>query len=146
MEAETYESLRVISEAAGNIIDILDRLKLYGLLERQFVHLHKLAISQIRAEICHAAGSRMSDRELSSASQTEKIRLDIENKLSEEANEGLNINVMKPLPPPPVKGDTPSERMSNALTAVLRVPKEVVLREEAKEKRKHERKRARRTK
>jgi hypothetical protein len=78
------------------------------------------------------------------AGETEKVRLELENKLSEEANEGININDMKPLPPPPVKGDTPSERMSNALSAVLKVPKEVVLREEAKEK--HKRKSSRKSK
>jgi len=47
---------------------------------------------------------------------------------------------MKPLPPPEVQGRTPAERMDNALRAILKVPKEAILREEAKEKRKRERK------
>jgi hypothetical protein len=48
---------------------------------------------------------------------------------------------MKPLPTPEIKGQTPWERMDNALRTILKVPKEVILREEAKEKRKRERKR-----
>lgn len=43
---------------------------------------------------------------------------------------------MKPLPSPHVEGRTPAERMDNALRAILKVPKEAVLKEEAKEKRK----------
>lgn len=46
---------------------------------------------------------------------------------------------MKPLPAPEISGRTPAERMDNALRTILRVPKEVILREEAKEKRKRER-------
>jgi len=49
---------------------------------------------------------------------------------------------MKPLPPPPVPGNTDAERMDNALRMVLAVPKEAVLREEAKLKGIRERKRA----
>jgi hypothetical protein len=48
---------------------------------------------------------------------------------------------MKPLPSPHVEGRTPAERLDHALRAVLRVHKDVILREEAKEKRKRERKR-----
>lgn len=45
---------------------------------------------------------------------------------------------MKPLPSPHIEGKTPAERMDNALRAVLRVPKEAILKAEAKEKRKRE--------
>jgi hypothetical protein len=48
-----------------------------------------------------------------------------------------------PLPPLQVQGQTPAERMSNALNTVLKVPKEAILRAEAKEQRKRERKRER---
>lgn len=48
---------------------------------------------------------------------------------------------MKPLPPPDVPGNTPWERFNNILKTVVKVPKETILREEAKEKRKRERKR-----
>ncbi len=48
---------------------------------------------------------------------------------------------MKPLPPLEIQGRTPAERMDNALRTVLKVPKEVILREEAKEQRKRERQR-----
>ena len=41
---------------------------------------------------------------------------------------------------PEVLGRTPAEKLGNALRRVLRVPKDVILREEAKEKRKRERK------
>lgn len=51
---------------------------------------------------------------------------------------------MKPLPAPEVPGNTPWERFNNLLKTVVKVPKETILREEAKEKRKRERKRARR--
>ena len=49
---------------------------------------------------------------------------------------------MKPLPVPDVPGNTESERMSNALRMVLSVSKHDLLREEAKQKRSRERKRA----
>jgi hypothetical protein len=47
---------------------------------------------------------------------------------------------MKPLPAPDIPGRTPWERMDNALRTILKVPKEVILKEEAKEKRQKERK------
>jgi hypothetical protein len=49
---------------------------------------------------------------------------------------------MKPLPPPQVPGNTEAERMSNALSMVLRVSKVDLLKEEARLKRKNEKKRA----
>jgi hypothetical protein len=49
---------------------------------------------------------------------------------------------MKPLPAPHVPGNTDAERMSNALRMVLAVPKETILKQEAKEKRAREKKRA----
>ena len=39
---------------------------------------------------------------------------------------------MKPLPAPHVPGNTPAERMSNALRHVLAVPKESILKAEMK--------------
>ncbi|MGI9073197.1 MAG: hypothetical protein ACR2JB_18230 [Bryobacteraceae bacterium] len=48
---------------------------------------------------------------------------------------------MKPLPAPNVPGDTPAERMSNALRMVLRVSKKDLLKQEAREKRAREKKR-----
>ena len=39
---------------------------------------------------------------------------------------------MKPLPAPNVAGDTPWERLDNAVRAVFRVPKEALLKEEAR--------------
>lgn len=47
---------------------------------------------------------------------------------------------MKPLPAPEIQGRTPAERMDNALRTILKVPKDVILKEEAKEKRRRERK------
>ena len=49
---------------------------------------------------------------------------------------------MKPLPAPNVPGNTDAERMSNALRMVLRVPKEALLKEEARIKRANDKKRA----
>jgi hypothetical protein len=49
---------------------------------------------------------------------------------------------MKPLPSPHVAGRTPAERMDNALRTILRVPKDAILKAEAKEKRKREKKKA----
>jgi len=50
---------------------------------------------------------------------------------------------MKPLPAAPdVPGDTPAERLSNALNMVLRVSKADLLKKEARLKRASERKRA----
>jgi hypothetical protein len=46
---------------------------------------------------------------------------------------------MKTLPSPQITGSTPAERMDNALRAILKVPKEAILREEAKENRKRKR-------
>jgi hypothetical protein len=48
---------------------------------------------------------------------------------------------MKPRPAPNVPGDTPAERMSNALRMVLSVSKKDLLKKEAKEKRAREKKR-----
>lgn len=47
---------------------------------------------------------------------------------------------MKPLPAPHVPGETDSERMSNALKAVLTVSKKDLLKAEAREQRAKERK------
>ena len=49
---------------------------------------------------------------------------------------------MKPTPAPNVPGDTPGERMSNALRTVLTVSKADLLKAEAKWKRKQVKKRA----
>jgi hypothetical protein len=51
---------------------------------------------------------------------------------------------MKPLPAPNVPGNTPWEKMDNAMRMVLKVPKEAVLKQEAKEKRQLERKKKKR--
>lgn len=48
---------------------------------------------------------------------------------------------MKPAPAPNVPGETPAERMSNALRIVLTVSKKDLLKKEAKEKRTREKKR-----
>jgi hypothetical protein len=50
---------------------------------------------------------------------------------------------MKPLSAPNVPGNTEAERMSNALRMVLTVPKQALLKREAKEKAKNARKRER---
>ena len=52
---------------------------------------------------------------------------------------------MKPQPAPTVPGNTDAERMSNALRAVLTVSKTDLLKREAQQKRKRDRKRTRRT-
>ena len=49
---------------------------------------------------------------------------------------------MKKSPPPHVPGNTEAERMDNALRMILAVPKEAVLKEEAKLKRARAKKRA----
>ncbi|HEV2356434.1 MAG TPA: hypothetical protein VGZ23_02315 [bacterium] len=49
---------------------------------------------------------------------------------------------MKPAPPPKVPGSTPWERMDSAVRMVLSVPKEAVLKEEARLKKLRARKRA----
>jgi hypothetical protein len=49
---------------------------------------------------------------------------------------------MKPAPAPNVPGDTPGERLSNALRMVLTVSKEDLLKKEARLKRASEKKRA----
>lgn len=51
---------------------------------------------------------------------------------------------MKPDPPPKVPGKTPWERLDNAVRTVLAVPKEAVLREEAKVKKARHKKSLRR--
>ena len=48
---------------------------------------------------------------------------------------------MKPLPAPRVPGNTEFERFDNAVRQVLSVPKEALLKQEAREKKKRERKR-----
>jgi hypothetical protein len=50
---------------------------------------------------------------------------------------------MKPQPAPAVPGDTPWQRLGNALDMVLAVPKEAILKEEARLKRMRQRKRTR---
>lgn len=47
---------------------------------------------------------------------------------------------MKFIPPPEIQGRTPAERFDNALRTILKVSKESVLKAEAQEKRKPERK------
>jgi hypothetical protein len=47
---------------------------------------------------------------------------------------------MKPSPAPKIPGDTPGERLSNALRMVLSVSKKNLLKKEAREKRTRERK------
>jgi len=54
----------------------------------------------------------------------------------------LNEDAMKPLPAPPVPGNTDAERMSNALNIVLKVSKADLLRKEARLKRANDKKRA----
>jgi hypothetical protein len=49
---------------------------------------------------------------------------------------------MKPLPPPPVPGDTEWERFDNAVAKLMSVPKAAFLKEEARLKRRREKKRA----
>lgn len=49
---------------------------------------------------------------------------------------------MKPLPPPDVPGNTEWERFDNAVRAVFSVPKEAVLKEEARQKKQRAKKRA----
>jgi hypothetical protein len=49
---------------------------------------------------------------------------------------------MKPLPAPPVPGKTEAERMDNAVRKMFTVSKADVLKQEAKEKRERENKRA----
>jgi hypothetical protein len=51
---------------------------------------------------------------------------------------------MKDEPPPKVPGKTPWERFDNAVRTVLAVPKETLLRKEAKLKKARHKKRARR--
>jgi hypothetical protein len=48
---------------------------------------------------------------------------------------------VKPAPAPNVPGETPAERMSNALRMVLTVSKKDLLKKEAREKRVREKKR-----
>jgi hypothetical protein len=48
---------------------------------------------------------------------------------------------MKPIPAPDVPGETPSERMSNALRIVLTVSKEELLKREGQVKRERAKKR-----
>ena len=50
---------------------------------------------------------------------------------------------MRPPPAPRVPGNTDAERMSNALRMALSVPKEALLKEEAKQKRARAKKRVR---
>ena len=52
---------------------------------------------------------------------------------------------MKPQPAPNVPGNTEAERMSNALRMVLRVAKDDLLKEEARQKRKREKKRGKKS-
>jgi len=49
---------------------------------------------------------------------------------------------MKPLPAPNVPGDTPAQRMSNALRMVLTVSKTDLLKQEARVKRANDKRRA----
>jgi hypothetical protein len=49
---------------------------------------------------------------------------------------------MKPLPPPLVPGDTEAERFDSAVRKMFTVSKDSVLKQEAKEKRQREKKRA----
>jgi hypothetical protein len=52
---------------------------------------------------------------------------------------------MKPLPAPNIPGDTDTERMSNALRAVLTVSKKDLLKREAQFQRKRDKKRAKKS-
>ena len=52
---------------------------------------------------------------------------------------------MKPAPAPNIPGDTPSERLSNAMHMVLAVSKEELLKREAKWKKAQARKRAKKS-
>jgi len=59
------------------------------------------------------------------------------------SRQGYDGRDMKPLPAvPDVPGDTPSERLSNALRMVLRVSKADLLKKEARLRRASEKKRA----
>jgi hypothetical protein len=52
---------------------------------------------------------------------------------------------MKPAPPPPVPGNTEWERFDNAVGKLLSVPKEAFAKEEARLKRRREKKRAKKS-
>jgi hypothetical protein len=53
---------------------------------------------------------------------------------------------MKPSPAPSIPGNTDWERLDNAVRAVFKVPKEALLKEEARLKRQRERKKTTRKK
>ena len=53
---------------------------------------------------------------------------------------------MKPSPAPKVPGSTPWERLDSAVRMVLSVPKEAVVKEEARLKKQHAKKRAKKGK
>jgi hypothetical protein len=59
-----------------------------------------------------------------------------------ESSYSLSIESMKPLPAPPVPGNTEWERFDNAVGKLLSVPKEAFLKEEARLKRQRQKKRA----
>jgi hypothetical protein len=52
---------------------------------------------------------------------------------------------MKPPPIPPIPGDTPWERLDNGFRTVLRVPKEAVVKEEARLRKRRAKKQAKRS-
>jgi len=62
--------------------------------------------------------------------------------ISLRLSSGYDVGRMKPLPAPPVPGNTEWERFDNAFRKIITVPKEAFAKEEARLKQARDRKRA----
>lgn len=133
MKPEIYQSLSAINQATDQIVQNAEKLRDEGVLVPDFTAIRILEARQNCSDINVSATHYIAGRELEDGAE-----------IGKELREKRRVYSEYEAITPTTTGDqgrTPAERMDNALGTVLKVPKEAMLRKEAKEQRKRKRKR-----
>src|SRR5205809_8102839 len=92
-----YESIHVIKDAATQIAEHIENLKADGLLGPDMAVVHKLMAQQLGSATCQSAMLNLAQQEMKTASESEKARFALEQKMTqvrvlESGSEGVEIN------------------------------------------------------